>query len=675
MKYQTIVCFLIGVVANAIGCVHMTCPSASYPPPPTIDGTVAPDPSPAPNNEQNAVASLDEMVIFDNTPPIPDALRKKVAPYLNSRSAGFSDFSADGKQMLITTRFGQTYQTHLLKSPMGARNQLTFLDETVSGPEFVPGKTDRLTFISDTGGDEVYRVFALDTGTGAVTPVTRAGARVSAYLWRSDGERLAYNSNARNGKDMDIYVSDGRDPGTAKLVAKANGHWHPTAWSPDGKQLLIIEYISIAHSRLHLLDVASGAVTSVAPTDQQVAYRGAVFGRTNSELYVISDRDGEYAALFHVDLSANNWRSLTSDIQWNVEHIAINNTRKKIAFSVNEQGFSRIYLLNTRTKKYAPAAAVPKGRISGLAFADAADVIGFTVSTATSSSDAYAYDIRKRNVTRWTESEMGGLNPDQLVSPELIAYETFDKRKIPAFYYRPEGGKGPFPVVVQIHGGPEAQARPRFSPYLAYLTNELGVAVLVPNVRGSDGYGKTYLSLDNGMKREDSVRDIGALLDWIDQRPELDGSRVGVYGGSYGGYMVLAALAHYGDRIAAGVEIVGISNFVTFLENTKPYRRDLRRAEYGDERDPQMRKHLMDISPTTNADKLRSALFVAHGANDPRVPVGEAEQIVEAVRTQGKDVWYMLAKNEGHGFRRRENRDNFYLLMLLFFEKHLLNSN
>ena len=297
-------------------------------------------------------------------------------------------------------------------------------------------------------------------------------------------------------------------------------------------------------------------------------------------------------------------------------------------------------------------------------------MLGFTLMGPGRTGDAHTYDVRTGKLTRWTESEVGGLNAARFIEPSLIRFETFDGRKIPAFYYRPKG-PGPFPVLVKIHGGPEAQARPYFDSFAQYLAVESGIAVLVPNVRGSDGYGKSYLLLDNGFKREDSVKDIGKLLDWIKTQKELDADRVGVFGGSYGGYMVLSSLVHYADRLRAGVDAVGISNFVTFLQNTKDYRRDLRRAEYGDERDAKMKAFLTKISPATNADKIKSALFVAHGANDPRVPLSETDQIVEAVKKQGQDVWYLVFKNEGHGFRKKENRDLFYLLTVLFFEKHL----
>ena len=297
-------------------------------------------------------------------------------------------------------------------------------------------------------------------------------------------------------------------------------------------------------------------------------------------------------------------------------------------------------------------------------------MLGFTASGPTRTGDAWTLDLASGNTTQWTFSEIGGLDSSMFVAPELIEYESFDGRKIPAFYYRPRG-EGPFPVAIDIHGGPEAQAQPWFSSTRQYLLNEAGVAVLVPNVRGSSGYGRSYLALDNGYLREDSVKDIGALLDWLAQQTELDKDRVLVQGGSYGGYMVLAALVHYGDRLQAGIDVVGISNFVTFLENTKEYRQDVRRAEYGDERDPEMRAFLESISPLNHVDRIQSALLIGQGANDPRVPQSEADQMVAAVRKAGHDAWYFLAPDEGHGFAKKRNRDLWKRVSVLFVEQAL----
>ncbi|RLB50779.1 MAG: S9 family peptidase, partial [Deltaproteobacteria bacterium] len=448
------------------------------------------------------------------------------------------------------------------------------------------------------------------------------------------------------------------------------GHWVPLDWSRDGKQLLLAEYISINDSRLYVVDVATKKVTCISPEAPRASYRAALFDQSGKNVYLATDREGEHVELYEVAIASGKHQPLSRHLKWNVAELALSSDGRTLAFTVNEGGWGTLRLLDTRTGRELPKPAVPKGIVIGLRFARGAPVLGFTLLGPTESGDAYSWDLRRKQLTRWTESEVGGLDPARFVAPELIEFPSFDGRKIPAFYYRPRT-QGSHPVVVRIHGGPEGQARPYFRAMIQYLVVERQVAVLVPNVRGSDGYGKSYLLLDNGFKREDSVKDIGALLDEIARRPELDEKRVAVLGGSYGGYMVLASLVHFGDRIVAGIDYVGISNFVTFLKNTKAYRRDLRRAEYGDERDPKMHDHLQRISPSTNAHTIVSALFVAHGANDPRVPLSETEQIVEAVRKQGRDVWYLVANNEGHGFRKKDNRDLFNELTVLFLERHL----
>lgn len=333
-------------------------------------------------------------------------------------------------------------------------------------------------------------------------------------------------------------------------------------------------------------------------------------------------------------------------------------------------------LLDPATRRFDAVGSLPMGLVGLGAFSPDGRQLALALNSPDSPSDVYTLELADDplghgDLIRWTYSEVGGLDPSTFVVPELIHYPTFDDRDIPAFVYRPRG-PGPHPVVIRIHGGPESQSRPVFSSLFQGWIHELGIAVLDPNVRGSSGYGRTYVELDNGMLREDAVRDIGALLDWISAQPDLDQNRVMVFGGSYGGYMVLASLIHYSDRLRGGVNIVGISDFISFLENTEAYRRDLRRAEYGDERDPEMRAFFERISPLRNSDRITAPLFVIHGQNDPRVPVTEAEQIVEQVRANDRPVWYMNALNEGHGFARRDNQDLVRDLVVLFFQEHLV---
>jgi dipeptidyl aminopeptidase/acylaminoacyl peptidase len=638
--------------------------------PPTGGEPVAPPPvGPAAPPSSGVAPGEEATLLLDGTPPIPEELRQRLEQYLETRSASIMDLADDGRSMVIGTRFGDTSQIHRVAMPGGARTQLTFSREPSSSARLVPGKSRAVVFQRDVGGNEQFQLYRLDLASQKTIRLTDGKSRNLSPLWSDDGKKLAWSSTARNGRDVDIWIGDGAKPESAALAVEAKGDWEAVSFSPDGKRLAVIETISINAQRVHIADLDKKSVTALTPADPPAAYRDIELAAGN-RAYVTSDRGGEFVELYQVDLARQSWKSLSKHIKWNVEEIELSGDGKTVAFTVNEGGIGRIHLLDTRSGKEKAVAGVPQGIASGLVFARKAPVLGFTLSSSTRTGDAYTYDLRTKKVTRWTESEMGGIDTSRLVEPTLVEFKSFDGMKIPAFYYRP-AGPGPFPVVVNIHGGPEAQARPSFSGLVQYLVSDSHIAVLEPNVRGSDGYGKTYLTLDNGMKREDSVKDIGALLDWVAGQKELDGKRVAVLGGSYGGYMVLASLTHFGDRLRAGVDIVGISNFITFLENTAEYRRDLRRVEYGDERDAAMKKKLEEISPLNHVDKIQSALFVAQGANDPRVPAGEAKQIVEAVRKAGKDVWFMLARDEGHGFQKKSNRDTFAQLAILFLEKHL----
>ncbi|MEM9696943.1 MAG: alpha/beta fold hydrolase, partial [Myxococcota bacterium] len=537
-------------------------------------------------------------VILKGTPPIPAALRERMRQYNHARSAWVGDLAPDGNSMVVTTRFGQTSQAHVVARPRGARSQITFRDEPVRGPRFDPRDPNALLFMSDTGGDEQYQIYRLDRTRGTTVRLTDGTSRHGGYVWSDDGAQIAFTNNARNGKDMDLYLGDGRTPASATLLLEREGHWYPIGFSRDRQKLLVGHYVSINDSRLHLVDIPTKSLTRLSPDDEVASYRNARLSPDGKTAYVASDRAGEFNQLYALDVASQRFTALTSDIPWNVEDMVLSPDGKTLAFVVNEDGYGPLYLLDTRTGRHRQAPGIPRGIVSGLRYSRQDDTLAFTLTGPAMAGDAYRYLPRTGALERWTESEIGGLDPKRFVEPKLIRYPTFDGRQIPAFVYRPPNGASSLPVVIWIHGGPESQARPSFNPLLQYLVREAGFAVVVPNVRGSNGYGKSYLLLDNGEKREDSVKDIGALLDWIGTRPGFDPTRVGVFGGSYGGYMVLASLVHFGARIKAGVDIVGISNFVTFLENTKDYRRDLRRAEYGDERDPEMRRFLETISPS-----------------------------------------------------------------------------
>jgi len=628
---------------------------------------------------------LDGTVILEDAPEIPTPVREALRRYQNVRSAGFVDWTADGGGITIGTRFGDVSQIHRVEAPGGARRQLTFYDEPAAGSSRRPG-TDEVLFSMDVGGNEQNQLWLLDPAGGEARRLTDGASRNGGAEWSEDGTRIAWTSTRRNGRSNDVWVVSVADTASARVAVEApdGASWSAGSWLPDGSAIVIGQYVSVTDSRIHLLDVASGELRPLAGDPERPASWTGIDPELTPDgaaLFVVTDALDGVRRLGRLDLASGEFEPLTADIDWDVEGFAIDSARSRAAFVVNENGIGRLHLLDPATGAHAPVPSIPTGLIGRMVFSPDGRRLGMTLNTATTPSDVFVLDLGSGptafgELARWTFSEVGGLDTGAFASPELVHYPTFDSvagapRETPAFLYRP-AGPGPHPVVVSIHGGPESQYRPAFSSTIQLWVAHLGVAVIAPNVRGSSGYGREYLQLDDGRLREDSVRDIGALLDWIATRPDLDASRVAVYGGSYGGYMVLASLVHYGDRIRAGVDYVGISDFVTFLENTEDYRRDLRRKEYGDERDSAMRAFFDSISPLGRADRIESALFVVAGANDPRVPATESEQIAREVRANGQRVWTMTAANEGHGFAKKPNADLLQELVFLFFEENLL---
>ncbi len=622
----------------------------------------------------------------ESSPAIPPELIERLSRYQNTRGAGVAGWTKDGC-LLISTRFAETAQAHRVCQPMGMREQLTFYAEPVASltPAPVKATQDGFVFSKDKGGDEFSQLYWFDNRSREIALLTD-GKRTqnNGPQFSRDGRLMAYRSTARNGTDTDVWVRDIRT-GQARAVVTAGGSWGALDFSPDGKKLLVMKRVSVAESYPGEVDLGTGKLTMFPVDGGKASFGGFAYAADGKSVYFVSDEPlkgvaQEFKTLRHYDPATGKLTVLSGSIPWDVEGFSVSDDGKRLAYVTNEDGISKLRVLSLPDHREIALPTLPIGVFGSGAFSPDGKRIALTINSATSPSDVHVIDLDQKTLTAWTRSEVGGLDASKFVAPSLIRYPTFDRgegkrRTSPAFYYTPAkrtaGRK--LPVVINIHGGPEAQSQPTFNPTAQFMTNELGVAMLVPNVRGSSGYGKTYLSLDNAEKREDSVKDIGALLDWIAQQPELDASRVGVIGGSYGGYMVLASLVHYSDRIRAGVNVVGISHFGTFLNNTESYRRDLRRVEYGDERDPKMAAVFEKISPLRNADKIKSKLFAAQGKNDPRVPYTEAEQIVKAVRANGQPVWFLMYTDEGHGFRKKSNNDYFNAATILFWEQNLLN--
>ncbi len=618
-------------------------------------------------------------MVLEDVPEIPEDIQTRIQQYQNTRSASFEDWLPNDNGIMVSTRFGNTSQLHLINQPGGARNQISFFDEPVTNGTFCPSADyNGFLFTKDIGGNEFSQLYWYDMTSRQSEMLSDGESRNFGYLWSNKGDKFAFTSSRRNKKDFDIYISSMTAPKKAAIkVDRGSGYWLATDWSPDDSKLIVIQYLSSTKSNSYVLDVETSVLTQINDDSVEATFIAVAWDSTGKKIYATTNQGMEFNTLVQYDTETKKIEYITDTIPWDIDSFSTNKKRSKAAFTVNENGFSQLYLYDMSNGKYEKVSSLPVGQIGSISFHPNRDLLAMSLNTTETPGDIYVLDLKTMKNERWTTSEVGGLNTSVFPKPELIHFDTYDevegsKRTIPAFVYKPSTLKGPYPVMISIHGGPEGQHTPSFSSFYAFLANELGIAVIAPNVRGSAGYGKTFLKLDNGFNREDSVKDIGKLIEWIENNADYDNSKIAVFGGSYGGYMVLSSLYNFNDKIKCGVDIVGISNFVTFLENTQEYRRDLRRAEYGDERKPKMREYLLSISPTNHVDEFKAPLFVIQGANDPRVPASESEQMVRSIRENNGMVWYMLAKDEGHGFRKKENRDRMTEAVALFLKKNLL---
>ena len=560
-----------------------------------------------------------------------------------------SGLLVQGRRMILDSRL------HTLSDAAGEPVFLPQIPRNVGAIHGAPGR-EYMVLGWDTDGDEQYRLYRWDLGDADPVLLTSESERAQFGAFEPNGPRIAYGSTRRNGTDFDVYLMDPLDPRSDRLILEVEGTWAVGGWSRTADELLLVHVVSSLENELYVLDIGTGSLTRITDdADGAVRHGSPQWSRDGSALYYTSDRTTEFSHLRRLDLRTGEEAVLSADIPWDVESIQQTGDGKLLLISVNEDGRTRHYTTDPLGAEMYPLELFSSGQFSARLHPDD-PILLVNHSDRFGVVRGYTYDLRSEELTLWA-----GTEPSQSSTPatRLIRYPTFDSvggepRRISAFVY-PGVGDGPRPVLINIHGGPEGQARLSTS---GGTTQKSGITVITPNVRGSTGYGRTFTTLDDQYLREDAVRDIGALLDWIGEQPDLDESRVAVTGGSYGGYMVLASLVHFSPRIRCGIDIVGVSNFVTFLENTADYRRDLRRAEYGDERIPEMREFLESISPLNNAERITSPLMVVQGANDPRVPVNESRQLIKRVRDNGLDVAYMEGANEGHGFRHPWN--SFY---------------
>jgi dipeptidyl aminopeptidase/acylaminoacyl peptidase len=632
---------------------------------------------PACADAQEATFPIPASVEVDGVPPIPMSIVDGVSPYGQFRQARLLGWHPTERRILISTAFGNVSQIHEVRTPGGARTQLTFFRDGVSvtgGASYEPGGR-YFVFRKDTsGGAEAMQLFRYDLDSGRITMLTDGRSRHGVPAWSNRRGLVAYSSTRRNGKDRDLWVMNPLDKATARMVGEFDGTWDALDWSVDDKELLALQLVAgSTETRLWRIDVDSGRRTLVTPQIGQPArWMAAQFSADGRAVYALSDRDSEVIRVWKGDTATGAWKPVTDD-GVGVEAFSVAPSGTLIAVVADRGAASELQLVDGATGKRRQVPPIPPGVISNVAWHRSGDVLAVEFAGARTFRDVYSVEVKSGKLERWTASEMGGAGQDALPDAEIVQWKSFDGRLIPGILYRPaKRFSGPRPVMINVHGGPEARERPRGLGRSNYFRNELGMAIIYPNIRGSIGYGKTYEHLDDGRNREDAVKDIGALLDWIATQPELDKNRVMITGVSYGGYITLAAAIAYGDRIRCAFEGFGLSDFVAFLDGTDPSRRRDRLAEYGDPDDPAMRAFLKSISPLTHAAKLRIPLFIAQGAKDTRVPPAQAEAMVKAVRANGTPVWYVVYDAGHEEFTQAINDFNQYA-WVLFVQKFLLN--
>lgn len=625
---------------------------------------------------QQATVPVADNLVAESIPPMPLALVAEVKAYTEFRAASFVTWHPQRKEMLIATRFGNSNQLHAVKMPGGDRKQVTFFDEPVNSATFEPKQGNYFLFLKDVGGNEFSQIYRYDLADKKTTLLTDGKrSQNGGMVWSNQGDRMAYSSTKRNGQDRDIFVMNPLDPASDQMVAEnSGGGWSVQDWSANDGQLLLQEYLSVNETRLYVLDLATGTKTRLIPEkDERSTFEALGFAQDGKGIYLVTNSNSEFNRLAYFDLATKQLTPLTANIPWDVENAAYSDDKSALAFVTNENGISKLYVLNTANNTFTALPGLPIGVIGGLQWAPDGQSIGLTIGMYNTSADVFEYNLANQSLIRWTESELGGIQAEALQAPELITWQSFDGLTISGYLYKPAAKfSGKHPVIINIHGGPEGQSRPGFQGRSNYYLNELGIAIIYPNVRGSTGYGKTFVDLDNGFKREESVQDIGALIDWIGQQPNLDKDRIMITGGSYGGYMTLAASFWYSDKIRCALDVVGISNFNTFMKNTEAYRRDLRRVEYGDERDPAMEAFFEKIAPLNHTDQIKKPLFIVQGGNDPRVPYTESIQMKDKIKANGGTVWFLMAQDEGHGFRKKNNIDFQFYATITFVKQFLL---
>jgi dipeptidyl aminopeptidase/acylaminoacyl peptidase len=626
---------------------------------------------------QDATISVRSTVKLEGVPPISASIAERFAPYGEFRFAELLSWHPTRREMLIATSFGPRRHIHLVDGPGRARVQLTFGPGITGGALFEPSRGDYFVFGRDpSGGSERPQLYRFDVATREIALVTDGNSRNggNALVWSHGSGLVAFDSNRRTNADRDIWVVNPTDPATARLVLEASGNWIAQSWSPDDRELLVEERVSTDERYVWRVDVKTGAKTAITPRGKEAAaWIAPRFAPDGKRVYALSNRGGEFNRLWRMDVESLEWTPVTPEGA-GVESYSVSPDGRTIAVVFDRDAESVLELLDAATSKPRHKPKLPAGNIRNLQWHRTRPELAFNLQSIHTPFDVYSVNGTTGAVERWTTSETGGVNPAELPPPEIVRWRSFDGQTVTGVLYRPPSRfTGPRPVIINIHGGPDdMRERPRFLGRSGSFLDEFGIAIVYPNVRGTVGFGKAFLASDNGRQREDAVKDIGALLDWIAQQPSLDKNRVMVTGASYGGFMTYAVAAKYSDRVRCAHAALAISNFVTYMETTEPVRLPNRRSEYGDERDPEMRDFLLQISPITQASGIRVPLYIAHGAKDTRVPVAQAHEMAKAVRANGVPVWLAIFEDEGHNQFNNTNNDFNLIVWARFIQEYLL---
>jgi dipeptidyl aminopeptidase/acylaminoacyl peptidase len=607
-------------------------------------------------------------------PPIPESLPSEVAPYSNIYGLPLAGWDSEKREILLKGLSSASWVSRV--SSPGARPSppSIYIRESGVYDVYFQPQGKYLVYTRDTGGNETFQLYLYEIGRMQSTMLSDGKSRNTEPVWSNAGDKIVYSSTPLGDSGVNLRLIDPFKPETDHLIAKSAGSYFKAYdWSPDDKEIIFCDFISNTASTLWLIDAASGNKTLLSPkNDQPEYYDYPLFSKDGKGVYVVTDHDSDMRRVAYIELATRKITYVPSNPKWDVDEFQLAPDGKTLAYIGNEDGVSCVHLFNLTTGKERPTPQVPVGIISDLKWHRNSSDLAFNFKSSLAPNDVYSVNTETGKVEWWAKSVTNGVDTEAFSKPELIHWTTFDKRSISGFLYRPPAKfKGKRPVVIDIHGGPEDEYRPGFGYEKNYFLNELGVAKIYPNVRGSSGYGKTFLALDNGLRREDAVKDIGALLDWIKTQPDLDADRVLVVGASYGGYLALSAAYAYPSRISGAISESGMTNLGGFVEHTEGWRRDIQRAEFGDERDPKIKQYLERIAPLNNAQMIRKPLLIIHGQNDPRVPVDDVTKLVGA--TKGRiPVWYVLAKDEGHGFTQPSNRDYRTYATILFVKEFLL---